>query len=133
MIKPGGSGEWGPIVRECPAEKWVVTRFQKKGVPVGPDALVTSAPANRPVREAYGLIAWTPSIKIPPMVDDPDIWRAANLLVKRHKADAPIVAARRADELLASGDIAGCEAWKRIVGAVRELARTRPAVGEPIN
>jgi len=30
------------------------------------------------------------------MVDDPDIWRAANLLVKRHGDDAASVAANRA-------------------------------------
>ena len=32
-----------------------------------------------------------------------DIWRAANLLVKQHGNDAAIVAAQRADELLAAG------------------------------
>ena len=31
-----------------------------------------------------------------PMVDDPDIWRAANLILKRHSADAETVAAMRA-------------------------------------
>jgi len=51
------------------------------------------------------------------MVDDPDIWRAANLLVKRHGADAALVAGRRADELLA-GDVEGCAVWKRILVAV---------------
>src|SRR5258708_31460520 len=35
----------------------------------------------------------------PRMVDDPDIWRKANLLVKRHGDDAALAAARRADEL----------------------------------
>ena len=34
---------------------------------------------------------------------DIDIWRAANRLVKRHGEEAPLVAARRADELLARG------------------------------
>jgi hypothetical protein len=42
------------------------------------------------------------------MFDDPDIWRAANLLVKRHKADAALVAARRADEVLTATDFEGC-------------------------
>jgi hypothetical protein len=41
--------------------------------------------------------------KIAPMVDEPDIWRAANLLLKRHRAEAEIVAAMRADELLGRG------------------------------
>jgi len=35
------------------------------------------------------------------MIADIDIWRAANILVKRHGADARIGAAQRADELLA--------------------------------
>jgi hypothetical protein len=36
------------------------------------------------------------------MIADVDIWRAANLLVKRHGRDAAIVAAPRADECLAA-------------------------------
>ena len=67
------------------------------------------------------------------MVDDPDIWRAANLLVKRHGADAALTAARRADELLAAGDDEGCAIWKRILEAVSELTRTTPAEGERVN
>jgi hypothetical protein len=38
------------------------------------------------------------------MIPDRDIWRAANLLIREHKADAEIVAARRADEMLERGD-----------------------------
>lgn len=67
------------------------------------------------------------------MVDDPDIWRAANMLVKRHGADAAVVAAQRADGLLAAGDPDGCAIWKRILAAVAELARTVPAEGERVN
>jgi hypothetical protein len=67
------------------------------------------------------------------MVDDPDIWRAANLLLKRHSTDAETVAAMRADELLASGDVEGCAVWKRILAAVKELSRTAPAEGERVN
>ena len=58
------------------------------------------------------------------MTEDIDIWRAAHLLVKRHGADAAIVAAQRVDELLAQGDLDGERIWKRIVSAVRELQRT---------
>jgi hypothetical protein len=67
------------------------------------------------------------------MVDEPDIWRAAYPLVKRHGADAAMVAAERADKLLAAGDVEGCTIWKRILVAVRELARTAPAEGERVN
>ena len=39
------------------------------------------------------------------MIDDLDILRATNILIKRHGADAAIVAASRAYELLAAGDL----------------------------
>ncbi len=65
-------------------------------------------------------------------IADLDIWRAANLLIKRHGGpDAAIVAAQRADECLASGD--GQAVWKRIVEAILELLRCEPADGERIN
>jgi len=67
------------------------------------------------------------------MVDDPDIWRAANLLVKRHGPDAAEVAAQRADELLARGDAEGSAIWIRILEAVGELGRPKPAKGERVN
>ena len=41
------------------------------------------------------------------MTEETDIWRAADLLVKRHGANAVIVAAQRADELLVNGDVDG--------------------------
>ncbi|MGH6975238.1 MAG: hypothetical protein ACRED6_11475 [Stellaceae bacterium] len=41
------------------------------------------------------------------MTDDVDIWPAANLLIERHGTDAAIIAAQRADELLAKGDLDG--------------------------
>jgi hypothetical protein len=67
------------------------------------------------------------------MVDDPDVWRAANLLLKRHGADAETVVTMRANELLASGDVEGCAIWKRILAAVTELARAALAEGERVN
>lgn len=60
------------------------------------------------------------------MVDDPHIWRAANLLVKRHGAG-------RADELLVDGDTEGCSVWKHILKAVAELTRIAPAEGDRVN
>ncbi len=64
------------------------------------------------------------------MTEETDIWRAAHLLVKRHGDDAEIAAAQRADECIAEGDLDGQMIWKRILAAVRELQRTKPAVGE---
>ena len=64
------------------------------------------------------------------MIDDLDILRAANLLLKRYGADAGIRAAQRADELLADGDSDGYAIWRRILEAVTDLARAAPAEGE---
>jgi len=63
-------------------------------------------------------------------VNDPDIWRAAKLVVDRHGEEAPIHAAQRADELMAIGDTEGWEVWKRISRAVDELLRAEPLPGE---
>jgi hypothetical protein len=70
---------------------------------------------------------------VPLMIDDLDILRAANILIKRHGADAAIETAQRADELLAAGDLDGCALWKRILAAVAELTRTTLAEGERVN
>ena len=69
----------------------------------------------------------------PAMIDDHDIWRAANLLIKRYGPDAAIEAGRRADELFEANDHDGYAIWKRILEAVGELTRTTPAEGERIN
>ena len=67
------------------------------------------------------------------MIDDLDILRAANILIKRYGPDAAVEAARRADELLEAGDRDGCAIWKRILAAVAELTRTIPVEGERVN
>jgi len=67
------------------------------------------------------------------MVSDLDIWRAANILVKEHGEEAAIIAAQRADELLAKGDVEGQIVWKRIVRAVAELQKREPGEGERVN
>ena len=41
------------------------------------------------------------------MIPDLDIYRSANVLVKRHGEDAPIGAAMRADAMLEKGDLDG--------------------------
>ncbi len=62
-----------------------------------------------------------------PMIDDVDVFRAANMLIKQYGDDAPIRAAQRADEMLEQGDIDGQVVWKRILAAVEELsAKERP-------
>jgi len=41
------------------------------------------------------------------VIDDPDILRAAKLLIDQHGEDAALRAAQRADELLEEGDVEG--------------------------
>jgi hypothetical protein len=67
------------------------------------------------------------------MIDDPDIYRAAKLLVdKRGGGDAAVRAALRADVLLDEGDVDGAALWRRIVAAIDELKRGRRE-DEPLN
>ncbi len=49
------------------------------------------------------------------MIPDLDIYRSANLLVKRYGEDAPIHAAMRADATLEAGDLNGYAVWKRVL------------------
>ncbi len=67
------------------------------------------------------------------MTSDLDIYRSANLLIKRHRQDAPIEAAMRADAMLEKGAMAGAATWRGIVKAVEELRRTDPTPGEQVN
>ncbi len=56
-------------------------------------------------------------------IPDLDMYRSANVLVKRYGQDAPIHAAGRADAMLDKGDLDGCAVWKRVLKAVEELQR----------
>ena len=66
------------------------------------------------------------------MTHDPDIWRAARLLIDQHGEDAALRAAQRADELLEAGDMDGVAVWRRITAAIEELRRGRRE-GESLN
>ena len=61
------------------------------------------------------------------MTSELDIFCSANILVKRYGEDAALEAAMRADAMLDRGDLDGCVAWKRIVRAVEEIQRAKPA------
>ena len=67
------------------------------------------------------------------MISDPDIWRAAQLLIKQHGGEAPVVVAQRADEMVRQGDLDGATAWRLILHAVEELQRMVPNRGERVN
>ena len=55
------------------------------------------------------------------MISDLDIWRAANLLIRKHGADAELEAAKRADLMLDRGDDEGQLLWRRIKRAIGAL------------
>ena len=61
------------------------------------------------------------------MIPDLDVYRSANVIVKRHGQDAPIEAAMRADAMLEKGDLGGYAAWRRVLRAAEELlSKERP-------
>ena len=66
------------------------------------------------------------------MIDDPDIFQAAQLLLQRHGDDAAIRAARRADELEDEGNINASLVWCHIIEAIDDLTRGQKD-GEPLN
>ena len=67
------------------------------------------------------------------MIQSLDIYRSANVLVKRHGEDAPIYAATRADAMLNKGDLDGFSVWKRVLRAVAELQRQKSAEDERLH
>ena len=68
-------------------------------------------------RQAYNFLRVIPEI---------DIWRAANLMVKRHGDKALEESSTRVDELTAAGDHDGADTWRRISAAVAQLANNTP-------
>ena len=67
------------------------------------------------------------------MIPDLDIYRSANVLVKRYGEDAPIHAAMRADSMLDKGDLNDAAVWRRILKAVKELQGPAPKLGEAVH
>ena len=59
------------------------------------------------------------------MTSDLDIWRAADLMIRRHGANAELDAANRADLMLDRGDDDGRLLWMRIRRAIEELQSPR--------
>jgi hypothetical protein len=61
------------------------------------------------------------------LIPEIDIWRAAQLMLKRYGANALDESAARADELALAGDNDGATTWRRIMAAVGQLAnKTSP-------
>jgi hypothetical protein len=60
------------------------------------------------------------------VIPEIDIWRAAQLMLKRYAEKALEESAARADELALAGDDDGATTWRRIMDAVAQLANTTP-------
>ncbi len=67
------------------------------------------------------------------MIPDLDIYRSANVLVKRHGRDAPIETAMRADAMLEKGALGGYAVRKRILRAIDEMGNTTLGADEAMN
>jgi hypothetical protein len=60
------------------------------------------------------------------VIPEIDIWRAAQLMLKRYGDQALKESAARATELTLAGDDDGAATWHRIMEAVTQLANTTP-------
>jgi hypothetical protein len=60
------------------------------------------------------------------VIPEIEIWRAANLMLKRYGEKALEESATRADELAATGDHNREVTWRRIAAAVGQLANNTP-------
>jgi hypothetical protein len=61
------------------------------------------------------------------VIPEIDIWRAANLMLKRYGEKAGAECVTRTDELAAMDDHDGVATWRRITDAVAQLANTTPS------
>lgn len=66
-------------------------------------------------------------------MDGIDVWRTAHLLLKEYGSEASLIAAKRADALLAQGEMEGFAVWRGVVDAITELERDKPHEGEALN
>jgi hypothetical protein len=66
------------------------------------------------------------------VIEDPDPYRAAKLVIDQRGEEAATFAGDRADQLLEDGDIVGALVWRRVLAAIEELQRG-PRNDEPVN
>ena len=59
-------------------------------------------------------------------MEEIDIYRSANLLIKHHGEEAAIFAAMQADACLEKGELDGKVAWLAVISAIEELKDTSP-------
>jgi hypothetical protein len=68
----------------------------------------------------------TASLQFTRVIPEIDVWRAANLMLKRYGDKAFEESSTRADVLAADGDHDGASTWRRIIAAVELLANNVP-------
>ena len=61
------------------------------------------------------------------VIPEIDIWRVANLMLKRYGDNAEAESTRRAAELAEDGDVAGVAGWRRIIDSGYSKSTTPPA------
>jgi hypothetical protein len=66
------------------------------------------------------------------VIDDPDIYRAAKLIMGQQGEETATFAAGRDELLLEEDDIDGALVWRRILAAIEELQR-EPREDEAVN
>ena len=66
-------------------------------------------------------------------MDEIDIWRTANVLIKLHGNDAGWVAVQRADAWLDQGERVACAVWIKIWRAIKALQSEKPREGETLH
>jgi hypothetical protein len=66
-------------------------------------------------------------------MEEIDIWRSADLLIKQHGDKAAEVAAGKIVEMQRARDGNGMTVWVQIMLAIRELTIEKPDPGTPVN
>jgi hypothetical protein len=66
------------------------------------------------------------------VISDRDTWRTATAVIELHGALAELHAARRADAMLAEGDVDGQRVWKRVLAAITAIRR-QPTPADLVN
>jgi hypothetical protein len=66
-------------------------------------------------------------------MDEIDIWRMADLLIKEYGGEAVSLANKRADAMLMEADPDGFTTWLKVVKAIETLQRKGPVEGDAVN
>ncbi len=67
------------------------------------------------------------------MLEDLDIYRSANLMIRQHGDDATIEAAKKADAMATKGDREGARTWLRVLQAIDQLQAKEQPDGAAVN